>query len=370
MVLLAHGLALAQPVDVPPTLGRRLLGGALVPVNVATLVPDLGEAATGTNLIITQFLSPKFGLVAGKIFCSTASRGVLRRVPHPVHEHRAELPHDRRDGPTLRHPDDWLLLSALAVDPSGTVMNNDVSEAFDDGAMVITSAKVSIKPFGLRGTQSVGGIWSNKSHLSLQQDPSNIAPLLAEERFPRLADPGRLLTRILQRFRSDLLTPTQPPKREDTTWFVYYSFEQYFWHPGVDQTRGIGMFFNFGTSEGKANPIKYSFITGIGGKGVVPGRPHDTFGVGWARTEVSGNFVSVPPRHLRSGLRPRGHRRDVLQCRGHVMAQRESRSPGDPSDYQEDGGLGRSSEGHRYRGRGRHAHVRQVLIIRSTGSRP
>jgi porin len=51
------------------------------------------------------------------------------------------------------------------------------------------------------------------------------------------------------------------------------------------------MFFNFGASDGKANPIKYSFITGIGGKGIVPGRPHDAFGVGWARTEVSGNFV-------------------------------------------------------------------------------
>lgn len=72
---------------------------------------------------------------------------------------------------------------------------------------------------------------------------------------------------------------------------MYHSFEQYFWHPGGDQTRGIGMFFNFGASDGKANPIKYSFITGIGGKGVVPGRPRDTFGVGWARTEVSDNFV-------------------------------------------------------------------------------
>ena len=40
--------------------------GALVPVNVATLVPNLGEEGTGlTNLTITQFLSPNFGLVAG-----------------------------------------------------------------------------------------------------------------------------------------------------------------------------------------------------------------------------------------------------------------------------------------------------------------
>jgi porin len=274
--------------------------GALVPVNVATLVPDLGQEATGlTNLTVMQFLSPKFGLVAGKIFLLDSFQGEFygnyrtqfmnTALNFPTTA--AMVPISAYGGGLIAIPTDWLLLSALAVDPSGTVMNNDISEAFDDGAMVIGSAKVTIKPFGLRGTQSVGGIWSNKSHLSLDQDPSNIAKLLAEERFPRLADPGRLLTRILQRFRPDLLTPAQPPSREDTTWFVYYSFEQYFWHPGGDQTRGIGMFFNFGASDGRANPIKYSFVTGVGGKGVVPGRPHDTFGVGWARTEVSGNFA-------------------------------------------------------------------------------
>jgi porin len=274
--------------------------GALVPVNLATLVPNLGEEGTGlTNLTITQFLSPKFGLVAGKIFLLDAFQGEFygnyrtqfmnAALNFPTTA--AMVPLSAYGGGLIVIPTDWLLLSALAVDPSGTVTNNDISEAFDDGAMVVASGKVTIKPFGLRGTQSVGGIWSNKSHFSLDQDPSNIARLLAEERFPRLANPGRLLTRILERFRPDLLTPTQPPKREDTTWFVYYSFEQYFWHPGGDQTRGIGLFFNFGASDGKANPIKYSFVTGIGGKGVVPGRPHDSFGVGWARTEASGNFV-------------------------------------------------------------------------------
>jgi porin len=274
--------------------------GALVPVNVATLVPDLGEEATGlTNLTMTQFLSPKFGLVAGKIFLLDSFQGEFygnyrtqfQSTALNFPTTAAMVPLSAYGGGLIVIPADWLLLSALAVDPSGTVMNNDISEAFDDGAMVIGSAKVTIKPFGLRGTQSVGGIWSNKSHLSLEQDPTNIARLLAEERFPRLANPGRFLTRILERFRPDLLTPAQPPNREDTTWFVSYSFEQYFWHPGGDQTRGIGMFFNFGASDGKANPIKYSFITGIGGKGIVPGRPHDAFGVGWARTEVSGNFV-------------------------------------------------------------------------------
>ena len=49
----------------------------------------------------------------------------------------------------------------------------------------------------------------------------------------------------------------------------------------------------FGASDGDANPIKYSYAVGIGGKGVVPGRPADTFGIGWARSQLSDNFVPL-----------------------------------------------------------------------------
>jgi len=274
--------------------------GALVPVNVATFYPELDKNNSGlTTLTFTQFLSRKFGLFAGKIFIADSfqdefagnyrTQFMNTALVFPLAA--ALVPLSAYGGGVVVIPWEPLVLSAMAVDPNGTIMNNDISEAFDDGATVLASAKLTIKPFGLLGHQGIGGMWSNKSRLSLNQDPSNIALLLSQERFPRLEDPGPLLTRFLQRFRPDLLTPTQPPNREDTTWFVYYSFDQYFWHPAGDQTRGIGMFFNFGASDGIANPIKYSFVTGIGGKGVVPGRPHDSFGVGWARTQVSGNFV-------------------------------------------------------------------------------
>jgi porin len=40
----------------------------------------------------------------------------------------------------------------------------------------------------------------------------------------------------------------------------------------------------------------------MGGKGLVPGRPCDNFGIGWARTELSGNFVPLLRQQLRLGL--------------------------------------------------------------------
>jgi porin len=42
--------------------------GALVPVNTALLLPSTEPSSALMNATFTQFLSPKFGLTAGKIF--------------------------------------------------------------------------------------------------------------------------------------------------------------------------------------------------------------------------------------------------------------------------------------------------------------
>jgi porin len=184
-----------------------------------------------------------------------------------------------------------VVLSALALDPSGTATNNDVSEAFRDGVLVLAGAKVDVKPFGLVGHQGVSGLWSNKERPSLTQDPSNIGRALAQEQFPLLNDPGPVLQRFLERFFPGLLVPVRPVNQKSDTWTVIYSFDQYLWQPAGDPKRGIGVFFTFGASDGNPNPVKYTYSMGVGGNGVVPGRPNDNFGLGWARTKLSSEFV-------------------------------------------------------------------------------
>jgi hypothetical protein len=118
----------------------------------------------------------------------------------------------------------------------------------------------------------------------------------------RITTPGPILTRFLERFFPSLLVPTQPLNQVGYTWSVYYNFDQYLWSPEGAPGRGIGVFFRFGASDGVANPIKYAYNVGIGAKGLVPGRPCDNFGIGWARTECSGNFVPFLRQQLRLGL--------------------------------------------------------------------
>jgi porin len=284
---------------------------AIVPVNTPALLPAFGDEGTSLmNATFMQFLSPKFGLLAGKIFTIDANHGEFAGnyrtqflnagLVFPMN--LALVPISAFGGGFVVLPWDGVVLSALLLDPSGTPENNDVSEAFRDGFLVLGSGQVTIKPFGLIGHQSLGYMWSDKEHFSLNQDPSNIARALLNERFPRLSDPGPILQRILERFFPQLLVPVQPANKENTTWAMFYGFDQFLWQPRGDSKSGIGLFFTFGACDGDANPIKYVYSMGIGGKGVVLKRPGDSFGLGWTRTEFSDNLVPLLRQQLDLGL--------------------------------------------------------------------
>ena len=58
----------------------------------------------------------------------------------------------------------------------------------------------------------------------------------------------------------------------------------------------------FEASDGNPDPIQYAFLAGIGGKGVVPGRPDDSFGIGLARTQFSSAFLPFLRQQFNLGL--------------------------------------------------------------------
>lgn len=298
------------------TFGHSVFGnsGAIVPSNEAWLFPGFNQPASGLmSATFMQFLSPKFGLVAGKIntleLISGTFNGDYRtqflnagvNIPLAF----ALTPISAFGGGVISLPTKNISLSAMALDASGKVTDNDVSKAFDDGTALLAGGKLAVKPFGLNGHQNVSGMWSDKSRLSLIQDPLNVGRALltqASQRFPMLADPLTLLRSIIERYAPELLIPVQPLNREDNTWAVSYGFDQYLWQPAGDPKRGVGVFFNFGTSDGRANPVQHSYNMGIVGNGVIPGRPHDTLGVAWARTQFSDHFLSTLRTRLPLGL--------------------------------------------------------------------
>ena len=285
--------------------------GAIVPVYTAALLPAPNDHTTAlTNATFMQFLSEKFGLVLGKFNLFDAGeqefygnyRTQFLNAAFTFPMTLEQLPLSAFGGGVIALPTQGINLSVLALDPNGTPTSNDVGNAFDSGVMLVGSGQVTIKPFELVGHQNFGFSWSNKDRFSLDQDPSNLAVLLLQTQFPRLADPGPILEEILARFFPGLLVPAVPANRKSSTWSVNYGFDQYLWQPEGDDKHGIGVFFSFGASDGNPNPIKYAFLAGIGGKGV-PGRTDDSYGLGFSRTQFSSAFVPFLRQQLNLGLR-------------------------------------------------------------------
>jgi len=68
-----------------------------------------------------------------------------------------------------------------------------------------------VKPLDHVGHQSLSVSWNDEERFSLTRDPTNLASLLLQERFPRLANPGPALEVILARFFPNLLIPASRP---------------------------------------------------------------------------------------------------------------------------------------------------------------
>lgn len=280
--------------------GENLAGdiGAIVPANINWMLPSF-ESDTGLQeFIYTQFLSEKFGVFLGKIntiaptnnFHGDYHNGFMNTaldLPMAL----ALVPLSAYGAGALCLPTPDITLVGMALDPNGTIKDDDLGEIFNNGVMAIGSADLKINPWDLSGHQNVMFAWSNKDRPSLTQAPSNIASYLLTARFPRLGNPGPLLSEILATRPLPISIPPQPLKQESETWAAVYSFEHFLWQPDKDPKRGVGAFFSVGVSDGNPNPIKYSYSLGLVGKGIVPGRLRDDFGIGWARTEFSDDFV-------------------------------------------------------------------------------
>ncbi len=292
--------------------------GALVPVNTAAFLPAPNEHTTAlTNATFMQFLSEKFALMIGKFntlasgeqeFYGNYSTQFLNAAfafPMTLEQE----PISAYGGGIIALPTEDINLSLLALDPNGTATSNSLNDVFDNGVILVGSGELTYRPLGLVGHQNVGVSWSNKERYSLEQDPANLARVLLQTQFPRLGDPGPVLQQILERFFPGLIVPAAPANRESSSWSASYALDQYVWQPPHDEKHGIGVFLSAGVSDGNPNPIKWAFIAGVGGKGV-PGRPDDSYGLGVARTQLSGAFVPL----LRDGLNLGLDHEDALEA--------------------------------------------------------
>jgi len=160
-----------------------------------------------------------------------------------------------KDGPEL---------SFLARDPNDHPNRADLDQLFAHGVLLTGALRLPITPFGLPGTQVIGGGWSSRSYTAL--DPSAFVNI-----------PGQ-----------GLVAGVEPG-----SWAIYYNFDQYLWINSSNKNQSLGIFGMSGISDGKANPVQWNITIGFGGSGLIPGREDDTCGVAYFHVGLSDDFKDL-----------------------------------------------------------------------------
>ena len=294
--------------------GRNVFkdSATIVPVNTGALIPFPNDQTTALmNATLTQFVSPHLGIIVGKISPLDSTTGEFNGNYRTQFMNTGLafpmildlVPLSAYGGGIIVLPSKSLVLSGVALDPNGTPTDNSFNDLFNSGVLLLTSAVAKIHPFGLAGSQTLGFTWSNEERFSLIQNPANLFRGLLRTRFPLLANPGPLSRpNSYAVFSLKQLLPVHPPNMESSTWSMWFSFQQYLWQPHDEQEARHRNLLHLWCvrREPQSAPVFYS--VGFGGNGVVPRRPNDDFGVGWARTQFSDDFVPLLRQKLDLGL--------------------------------------------------------------------
>jgi porin len=137
-------------------------------------------------------------------------------------------------------------------DPNSAV-NKTIGDAFDGGVSVRASVDFNVRLGGLRGHQGFTAFYSTQKGADLES---------LDDVFLPTPDPGAITYK-------------------DKRWYVAYSFDQYAYQPAESPGEGFGWFGSLGVSDGNPNALRWSMLLGIGGRGLVPGRSRDSWGIGY-----------------------------------------------------------------------------------------
>jgi len=257
------------------TLRKSINGraGALMFANSNQLYPTpVGDNFNLPALNFAQFLSPYFGLVIGKLATISATSGDMNEFAHGKGDTQfvnlalnfnavlaLTVPYSTLGTGLIVLPTKdpkQAILSLFLMSSTGSASTSDFDDLDGNNLTVVGEGRVTTDFFGLTGHQLFGASFSNRKFTSIDQNARFI-------------------------FESGAL------EGKKGSWNVYYNFDQYFYEPKKGSGEGIGVFGRFGASDGNPNFMHYFYSLGIGGKGVIPTRERDCYGLGFYYIDVS-----------------------------------------------------------------------------------
>ena len=262
--------------------------GALMTADTNQLFP----VPTGDNLNLPalnfiQFLSHYGGVTVGKYATITETSGDMNEFAHGKGTRQffnlafnanptllMGVPYSTLGAGVIGLPTkdpDQALVTLLVLSSTGQASTAGFDDLSTDKLTFTGEGRVRTDFFSLTGHQLVGALYSNKQFTSFDQR-IQFEPVRRALGLPR----------------------SQTIAKQDGTWAVYYNFDQFLYETDKAAGRGVGLFGRFGASDGNPNLMNYFFSAGIGGKGVIPSRDLDRFGIGYYYLRIENPILQIP----------------------------------------------------------------------------
>ena len=282
--------------------------GAISPPNFDALLPYFGGSGltTLTEYWYLQYLSKELfvllgqvdltGLPGGNVFSgSRYSQFMNTSLWYPMTA-MGSVPYAAMTAGVGWNPTDWLSLSTLVIDSNGAPSYSGFETAFHGktGVTILQNATFHIKPFGLPGNQRFTFTGTTRKQIQVGQMGQALASDLITPNFDSrlglatVAIPGgrTFLGRLFRRTIGRAIAP----EPSAGNWSFWYNFDQFLYVKPDDPNQGFGVFGNFGYAPGAYWPVTGFYSFGVGGKGLIPTRPKDQYGVGYYYVNMSNDF--------------------------------------------------------------------------------
>ena len=257
--------------------------GAFFPTALPTDLPVAeNDQLFLTNVLFTQALSERFAIFFGKLdtldgdpnafahgrgmsqFMNTAMVAnpiALRTVPYAT----------LGCGFTILGAEGEPLFSFTLLNAVDTAETDGFSELFAEGVALAAELRLPTRFFDLPGHQLFAGTWNSREFVELGQDPR-------------------------------IVLPNVPINQVDSSWSLYWNFDQYLFSDSDNPKSGWGVFGRAGLADAQSNPLEWFLSFGVGGNSPLVHRRDDTFGLGWF---YSGTSDEIGP-FLQAALGPIG----------------------------------------------------------------
>jgi len=245
--------------------------GALSPPNANLLFPQPGHVTAITQLILQQALSGKFAVVGGKF----NSLDLVEMLWHTGTGLDRFMNLSLVMPPTLARTTPSSIMGAgllamkgrevqgavLVYDTNNSATTSGFEHLFDQGAVIIGVWKLFAEINGLPGQYSFGGNWSSRRFTSV--------------------DPASLIFIPGQGIRLG---------EETGSWSLFTVSDQMLWRDDSNPNRNVGLYTQFGITDGNPNPVQWNAAVALTANGLVPGREQDSIGVGYFYLGLSSDF--------------------------------------------------------------------------------